>query len=235
MNRAARAITKSIDDGSYFTETKEWYFQKFLMPAAQRTAMLIMAALMVIALYVMLDLMRISYSDKSYPFSIFSNDQTKYFPVLNSIGRGNEPINISVARYFASYYVQSREAYSYDNFVGDSLNTTLNAISVLSSRRVFHDYQDSLDTTLNPDSPLTIFKNSVQRTIQVDNVEISSAFPIPDRAKVYFTAIDTSGDGTKKSTRYVADLDFNMSDSVRVIDKQVPLTFLVTRYRTYKL
>lgn len=235
MIKPGIAIRKSIDNGEYFSQTKEWYFQKYLMPAAQRTGILILVSLILIALYVMLDLARISYSDKQYPFSIYSVDQTRYFPVLNSIGQDNENINISVARYFASYYVSKRESYNYEDFLPENLDITLNSVSTLSSRRIFHDYNDYIDSDLNPDSPINKFKNTMRRSIVIDRVEFNGNYPLPERAKVYYRALDRYNDGRQETSNYVADMDFNMSDSLRVIDKDVPLTFLVTRYRTYKL
>lgn len=228
-------IVQKVEDGSYFKDALEWYSCRYIYPFTSRSAMLLIVIFFIFASYVMLKVTHHDYQHKQYPLPIYAEDEVLYIPKIKSISTQKEPINISVARYLSSKYVTFREGYNPNDFI-ELLNkeVLLKKIKALSSKKIFNDYQNFMNPDINPDSPIIFYKGHTQRIISIKNVEFKGHPFNPDYAIVTYEAYEkTKASNTK--TQWKAEVDFMMSDIGQVFDKKVPLKFIVTRYRTYKL
>ena len=103
----------------------------------------------------------------------------------------------------------------------------------LSSFKIFRNYLNYMDPDFNSDSPLISYKNHTQRIIKITKVELTGNPFRPDAAEVAFQAEERGVFGESVST-WKAEVDFNMSDIEKIFKKQSRLSFVVTRYNTYK-
>jgi type IV secretion system protein VirB8 len=107
-------------------------------------------------------------------------------------------------------------------------------IRALSSRKIFSSYVDYIDTSRNPDSPIILYKNNVKRIIEVEKIVFPKVSNSPEHVKVYYKAIEKS-DTNEKTSRWVADMSFSMTDVNNVLDDKANIQFTVTKYNTYTI
>lgn len=235
MNEAKRLIAKMIDSGEYFRDAKEWYAAKYLYPYTQRIYIGIIAGILIVFTTVIFKTALIDNTKERYPFPIYAEDEVKYFFKIKPISAGAEPVAISVARYFASIYVESREQYDF-KIINDKENwkEMLRKVRELSSRKVFSDYVDYIDTSTNPDSPIIRYKDFTKRKIEIQKVEFPKISNNPASAKIYYKAIEITSNDEKVSF-WVADLNFSMSEIDKIIDDKSGVEFTITKYTTSQL
>lgn len=234
INESRYAIVKHIDNGQYFRDSLDWYIAKYLYCYTYRTYLFLIMGLVGFCLFPLYFQYQQVSTTKHYPFPIYSIDEVKYYPVIKSLASEKEPITVSIARYLAGYYVQIREEYRYENQFGENKDILYNKLESLSSHKVFRDYTNYMDPDFNPDSPLVLYKTNKVRTIRIQEVKFIGNQLNPDSAKITYEATERNNYGEQKSN-WRAELDFNMDNTKSLDDKQSHLSFLVTRYRTYKL
>jgi type IV secretory pathway component VirB8 len=226
-------IAKKIDLGHYFRDTFEWYATKHMYFYTFRAYLAIMLIFVCVGLGFMYLVSQMTFVVKSYPFPIYALDETKYFPIMKPISTEKESINISVARYLVGKYVLLREEYKFAEQSGEAKAILEQKIRNLSSFKIFRNYLNYMDPDFNSDSPLISYKNHTQRIIKITKVELTGNPFRPDAAEVAFQAEERGVFGESVST-WKAEVDFNMSDIEKIFKKQSRLSFVVTRYNTYK-
>jgi type IV secretion system protein VirB8 len=235
ISEVNKAIAEHIDSGKYFEDARDWYISKYVMLFSIRALYAIIALIIGISAHVIFDSARQDYTVKQYPFSIYAEDELKYFPLIKSIARKKEPINLSVAKYLASQYVELRENYKFSNQVGEEKDKLLMKISSLSTKKVYRDYLNYMDPNLNPDSPLVVYKNVTQRIVSVKEITSpNNKNVIPDNIEVKFEASEIDKEGNIIKTNWIAEVEFSMSDIDKVFDKTETLNFIVTKYYVRK-
>lgn len=226
-------IAKKIDLGHYFRDTFEWYSAKHTYYFTFRAYMVILLLLVLVGTSFMYIVSQMTFVVKSYPFPIYALDETKYFPVIKPISTEKESINISVARYLVGKYVLLREEYKFAEQTGEAKVILEQKIRNLSSFKMFRNYLNYMDPDFNADSPLILYKNHTQRLIEIVRVNLTGNPFKPDSAEVDFKATEKGIFGESETT-WKATMDFNMSDIEKIFKKQSRLSFVVTRYNTYK-
>jgi len=229
MNEAKKLIAKMVDSGEYFSEAKNWYAYKYIYPYTHRFYILLVGVFVACFTYLMIQVSVIDYIKKKYPFPIYFEDVVKLYPKIKGISKGIEPIPISVSRYLLSQYVITRESYDYNMLNKESWERMLRRIRAMSSRKIFSNFVDYIDTSKNPESPVLRYKYNVKRIINIEKVVFPSNSYNPDTAKVYFTASE-KGKDVDNTHRYIANIEFSMTDVDNVIDNDAPLQFTVTKY-----
>jgi type IV secretory pathway component VirB8 len=218
MDKPNKTIANSIESGTYF-----------------RFAMLIVTVIILIGTYVMIDLANLSYQDKKYPFPLFATDQVKYFPRIKNIARASEDVNVSMAKYLCSYYVDLRESYNFENYSPENRKDTFLKVANLSTRKTYNDFEELNDPLKNPDAPVIIYKNSVKRNIEVTEIKTDTSTSTPNFMTVFYNIITKASDGSTTTEKYRAEINFNMTYMMNVINHNNDFSFLVIGYQTYKL
>ncbi len=235
MNEAKKLIAKMIESGEYFSDAREWYASKYLYPYTQKAYIGVIAIVLIIFTIIIFQTTLLDNIKKKYPFPLYTEDEVNYYSKILPIADGSEPIPISVARYFASSYVKVREGYDFGVIDDkDNWKRLLREVRELSSRKVFSDYVDYVDTYRNPDSPVIRYKSNTKRIIEIEKVEFPRISNSPESAKVYYKAIEKT-DKDEKTSFWVANLTFSMTDIDNVLDNKVKLQFTITKYDTYEI
>lgn len=229
-----KQVKESVRKGEYFQDAREWYAAKYLQPISMRAQFIVLTVLIIIATAISVYTMQRSFVSMAMPFSIYAKDQVELYPLLKKLARRTEPLEISVARYFVSKYVELRESYNYVDFMEENKDTLMIKVQALSSRRIFKEYTTSLDPEENINSPIILYKNQVRRSVEVTGVEFKKVDGALDSAVVNFTAIEQSKDSSTQK-RYKADIHFMISDIANVSEGKEKLSFLVTSYKIYQL
>jgi len=236
IDQVNKNIQRYVDIGDYFTDARQWYAYKYLLPYTLRTLAFIFFAIAALAAYIMFNLYQQESEVKIQPFPMFAYDSVNYYPRAKPISNVKEPINISVARYLSSEYIKFRESYNFKNLENETSKTVLrNKIKSLSSRKVYNEYLDYIDPVKNPNSPIIIYKDTKEIEVQIDSVELMGQWDFPETAKITFSKIENDGDN-KVVTKWNADISFTMLD----LDKKNEngssnLSFTITYYKTYML
>ncbi|AIF81591.1 putative type IV secretion system protein [endosymbiont of Acanthamoeba sp. UWC8] len=235
MDEAKQIIAKMIDNGEYFNDSKEWYASKYLYSYTQKAYIGIIAIFSVIFTIVIFKTVMIDNIKKLYPFPLYSEDEVKYYSKIIPVSKGSEPVTISVARYFASAYIKSREEYDF-KVVNDkeAWKELLRRVRELSSRKIFSDYVDYIDTTTNPDSPIIKYKDSIKRIIQIQNIEFPKNSVNPESAIVYYKAIEQT-DKEEKVSFWKTSITFSMSNIENILDNKSEVEFTITKYDNSEL
>ncbi len=235
LDQVNKNIQRYVDSAGYFTDVREWYAYKYLLPFTLRSYMMLILIAVSIASYIMYQLVKQDAELKQMPFPMYAYDTVNYFPHIQPLTDIKEPINISIARYMVGQYVKLRESYSYSDFQGENMTNALARIKTLSSLKIYRDYADYVDPETNPDSPLIRYKDKTRRTITVKTVELFGLYDLPERAKVVFESKEKSKTAEEVTT-WEAEINFKMLDlEKKDKDGKSNLSFTVISYTTYKL
>jgi type IV secretion system protein VirB8 len=235
LDQVNKNIQRFVDSGKYFEDAKQWYASKYLFVYSLRTYVIIFFVVIAFATKIMYDLFEQESSLKLYPFPIYAYDTVNYFPKIKPISTVKEPINVSVARYLSGQYVVFREGYTYNDFQGENRIILNNKIRSLSSRKIYREFLDYVDPSLNPDSPQIKYKNKITRTINVLNVELFGKYELPEGAKVTYETVERERTEST-STKWVANIKFTMLDlEKKDEDGNSTLSYTVTNYKSNKL
>lgn len=235
LDQVNKNIQRYVDSAGYFTDVKEWYAYKYLLPYTLRSYIILILLGVIISFYIMYQLVKQDAELKYVPFPMYAYDTVRYFPNIKPLSDVKEPINISVARYMASQYVKFRESYQYSDFEGENMQNSLSRIKTLSSLKIYRDFADYVDPEENPDSPIIKYKDKTRRVIEIKSVELFGQYDLPERAKVVFEAIEKSKT-SQDTTTWMAEINFKMLDLEKKDENgRSNLSFTVISYLTYKL
>ena len=223
-------LHQQIENGEYFERAKNWYADKYLSVNTQVAALLVFFVIAATGTYFIVDSMLDKYFSVKYPVPIYVDDQVNFESRIKSLVEGNEPIDISVARYLVTQYVIYREEYKYNGANQDIVQEKLSAIRTSSSRRVFSDYLNHISPQKNPNSPILQYKSQTQRVISIVSVDFPEKANRPSIANVIFKASEINSEG-EKSSYWLAKLNFSLNNIMNVLDYKSNLNFIVTGYQ----
>lgn len=230
MEETRKVIAEMIENESYFKEAHAWYNWKFLSPYSHRLYMLIICLTICVFAGLIVQVIFLATSKQEYPFPIYVDDQINFFSKMIPLSDKVEPIPTSMAKYFAKEYIETRESYNYDYLNTEEWRGLLLKIRAMSSRKIYGQYMDYLDSSKNADSPEVRYKRHTRRLINVDSVVIPpKQESAPSSAIVYFTAIE-QGRREYVTSKWIANLEFTMTNLDKLIEDKYPLQFAVTKY-----
>lgn len=227
-------VKKAIQSGEFYQDAKEWYLSRFVQPMSLRAQVALLTILITIATLISLYTIQRSFVSTAIPFAIWAKDQVTLYPRLQKLAHRTEPLEISVARYFVSKYVDLRESYNYIDFLDENKESYLVKLQALSSRKSFREYMEFMNPDDNPESPIVLYKNQTRRSVAIETVSFNKVQGYLDSATVVFKTTEKSKDALTES-RYRADVHFMISNIENVAAKKERLMFFVTSYQIYKL
>ena len=233
-------ITETIKSGSYFSDAREWYAKKYLLPLTHRAFLIMLTALSIflaiVAVRVFTTFLPLV---EVVPIAVSVDNSVEQISRLKYIGKPKEDSNESVMKYLAARYVEAREAYDYESFRS---GLKLTYLKDFSSRPEFDKYKELIND--NVKSPLFVYKKSVSRYInpievvivdggKIEGEEFSSG---QKKVSVKFRA-DEVGLSETKSSIWLANilLNYEKVEYSKEIKKFSPLDFKVLYYEVSKL
>lgn len=231
MSNDRQEIAQKVRDGSYFKDAREWYALKYLYPASERSIICIFTVVAFVALIPIATLLKLATSSTDkLPFPIYVADSATHVSVIKPLIQGTETVQESVARHLIFDYVMAREEYIYSTMTSEKLKKLLKKIKSSSAKQVLNEYTAYMNEN-NPYSPLTLYKDHVNRLISNLSLSFLDKDKTSGRAKVIFDATEQSPDGKSKVSTWEASIDFKLPDIETIAKSGAPLRFVVSYYR----
>lgn len=234
MDQNQQYIAQSVKDGSYFAEAKEFYAIKYLYPFTLRAQILLISMLVVVGAYVSFQTFINDYISVPVPFAMYARDQVNYYPMIKPLALETEPVELSISRYLAQRYVILRESYDYKDFTADNKAHSFEEIRALSSKKVYREYTDYMDTEINSSSPLLLYKNKFKKKVAITHSQLNKVEGQLVGATIDYT-VHTKSLTSNEIGHYRADIEFYLNSLDKVAAGQEKLDFIITQYSTYKL
>jgi type IV secretion system protein VirB8 len=207
MDKINRSIVENLYSNSYFAESRKWYLAIHILPIVERSYMLLLALIFIIAaLNGLISIQTINHKIPYFLVPITMQDTITYQPVikpLESVIKEATPYK-AFAKYFASKYVLTRESYNYNNIDNQTIK-----IKNISTNHVAQEFKDLLDLN-NPNSPLLRYQKNATRSITIKDIEF-----LHDDNNVIVTfeaKVDDPKSETPEITYWLANISFSMSD-----------------------
>ncbi|MFT6332268.1 MAG: type IV secretion system protein VirB8 [Lentimonas sp.] len=243
-------IKRSVADGSYFKDAREWYIFRYIQPICERTILFFINIFTAFVTYILV----ISVVDffpikEEVPIRIIAKDTSRYFstikPLKDSIN--TKTIDESVLKYLLTKYVEKRENFDFreeDNI--EKLSNKILYIKNNSSIKEHKNFQKFLSRA-NPASPIKYFDSDFQRIANVESVY----FPvkkvddfvnkakyfvlseIPESAEIRYEITTKINSKIASVKKYLVKVNFNFSG----VDSNTSskLEFAVTSYQIYTI
>ncbi len=254
-------VKDSIVDGSFFEDSKNWYYFRYLSPLYHR-ANLIISLIFLLIVISMLKLM----SDSIFPLvvkqPIFvpTNDRNlsdaKIVKLRYKKGENNYDPEVttfddSIIKYLIMNYVKDREEFDFSRGSVEDVNKKFNKIKSNSNFREYKNFQYFMSKE-NKNSPINFFGKNVKRKIFNETIKFYRRPPknfgekvlffianiIPLEAEVRFDAelINIDEYGTKKSTyeSFLVKIKYEYQPIFKN-DKNDKINFSVNQYILYKI
>lgn len=198
------SIRKSVADGSYFDNTKQWFDEIYHRPIGERSYFILITFLSAVTIFFStITYFSMQPLSRTIPYTIYSKDLAEELPIIKPLRVAPaEDINISIARFLLTNYVKERESYRYDVV---KLEWQFNRVRSTSGEQEFKRYQDSLNPE-NPASPFTKYGRDATREVNIYNLNMNLDME-PQRAAIYYTTTVKRGKETQKNN-WVANITF---------------------------
>lgn len=226
-------INEVIESGEYFQEAKLWYSRRYMYAQTQNFYMLLLAMVFGTIAFIMVNVTTTDYITTKIPFPVYIDDSVHDVSHMYPLAKGNENINLSVARYMVTRYTKMRETYNYKLLDEEYLNKLLMDIKSVSSLKTYNQFAKYIDPTINSYSPIVKYRTAMVRNVNVDNIRFNTIEPKPTSAQVYFRVFEIGSDDTT-ITNWCADISFDMSNINYVLQKKKEISFVVTQYKSYE-
>jgi type IV secretory pathway component VirB8 len=230
MDIVNKSVLNNIKSGQYFIDARVWYSRKFVYPVIERSLMIIIATIFLLALLNWVNVILSLYPNKIVvPVTIYNSDSITYQPLIKNVSKGEIHPDPShpIAKYLAANYVKTRESYNYKK-----LKEQVDKIRNNSTKFVYKQFYSSISMD-NPQSPVLIFQDTNIRTIDIKSTNYSTD---ENNILVKFDAT-TINYKTKisETTSWVANVSFSMSDINNVITDNKKFYFIVTNYQAQQI
>jgi type IV secretion system protein VirB8 len=235
-------LANSIDDGSYFAESRKWYTLVYMYIMPERCVYIVFTALaLTAASMVLLSLIMLNPIRPAVPLLFPMQNVLAEVPSIKKMRTSPyQAVNDAVQRFFLKEYVSRRENYSFD-----SIQTSFRFLRQHSTAEVMNGYRRFIDPS-SVRSPINMYARKATRRIYLRSIIISRVDDGPindyseDReyyAEVYFVAV-VDKEGTLEETEWKAQVTFDYQQ-LKVIQpedlanekpKITPMKFTVTDY-----
>lgn len=206
---------RQIKDGRYFSDAREWYAVRYLMPIPERSLLLLITSFSLIAGMVAV---WTSYSMfpviRPYEVIIKVDDSKDNYSVIRRLTEPNLTTRQSIAKYLLQDYVTVRESYDYKEF-GPQFARMREA----SSKKVYREFEQEMSTS-NPNSRTVNFGKYMTRSTKV----LSSAFAeegrYTEKAAVIFETTVIGKKGEKSVERWGAHISYTLEDISKIVKER---------------
>lgn len=237
MDEISKSLMKQIKEGRYFSDAREWYSLRYLMPVPERSLLIFITSLSIVASIVAV---WTSYSMfpvvRPYEVIIKAESSLDYYAVIKRLTEENLTTRQSIAKYLLQDYVVTRESYDYKEF-----EPQFRRMKEASSKKVYREFAEEMSTS-NPNSRTVNYGKYTTREVKV----LSSAFAeegrYTEKAAVIFETMVIGRKGNKSVERLGAHISYTLGDIDKIIEKRKAgepydgrLEFIVTNYTVQKL
>jgi len=247
-----------VQDGSYFEDSLDWYFFRYIKPICDRTYLLLTGIFCVIILYSLTEMYSQAMPLKvEPPIFMASDDNPELFPRITQLRKINDQDviekNVStdevLVRFLLQNYVETRESYDYSAANIGDVNLKLSQIRHTSSADEYRSFQTTMSKD-NPNSPVLNFGRNVMQVAKVQWVRLIRQEPhdfsekaremlitkLPNEAEVKFVISTIVKEGsdliTQKNEVRIAKIVFDYTPINR--DQKGEIGFVVKSYRLFK-
>jgi type IV secretion system protein VirB8 len=233
---SAEELIEYVDSGRYFEDARSWYNDKFVMPFVQRTWLIVIAIVAVISfVLVSINISTLLPLVEKVPYIMQVKDADSQYVKIASLEQEDGDAWIAVSSYLVKSYITTWESYRFSDFRGDNLMQRKQRMRRNSARDLFQQY-DALLNDSNPRNPIRIYRNEAQRDITFDDLRFMKVDSGSAKVSVDFTATITQlVSGEKQSTKWNAEMIFQLPIIDPESQKGTPLGFLVTAYTVTSL
>lgn len=238
---------KQIKDGRYFSDAREWYSLRYLMPVPERSLLIFITALSLVAGMVAV---WTSYSMfpvvRSYEVIVKVDDSLEHYSVIQRLTEENLTTRQSIAKYLLEDYVKVRESYDYTNFQPQFLR-----MKEASSKKVYREFENEMSTS-NPNSRTVNLGKYTTRDVTILSFAFAEEGRYTEKAAVIFETTVIGRKGEKSVERWGAHISYTMEDIDKIIKRRKEkemgdntsssdgsdndrLEFYVTNYKVQKL
>ncbi len=247
-------VKTSVENGSYFKDSLNWYLLRYVNPICDRTLMAFAGIISCISLYFLIQIISSTFPlVEKVPIVISDHDASLYRPVIKELKKidVNKTFTADelVAKYLLSTYVVNRESYDYRASDVSEVNTKFNRIKNNSSYGEYKNFQLFMSRE-NAESPLNNFGRNIYQTTEIVAINFKKeqknysqfrAFfknNIPQEAEITFTntthTVNEDGTQTQKRQNYLARIKFKF-DGLDRDAKSGVLNFVVNEYNLFKI
>lgn len=249
-------VKKSVEEGSYFEDSFNWYCLRYVGPLCERTILIIAALISIVVLFYIYGLVRMMFPlVQTFPITIKAKDQSLYFPHLVSLELKDEnknsiTVDEAIAKYLLSVYIKDRESYDYSKGEIAEVNAKFNRLKNTSSSAEYKKFQLFMSDS-NRNSPIYSFGKNIMRKVEVNSITFPIAnsdnlvkkakdflnIRIPTEAEINFTATTISSveDEVKKvNETFVAKVRFSLIP-ISKGEKGKSINFMVNDYQLFKV
>ncbi len=219
---------------SYFLKARYWYVDKYLAVGIQLIYSLVMFVIVAFCVMTSVEEATSNGFEHKIPIIVYAHDQVNYFTDVKGISEKGDSINISVARYLVKKYIMIREGYRYGALSQSERGDRIMMIRANSSRKVFDQYVSYLSPSINPESPVLMYRYDTERIVGDVQISFNKDTERPSQAYAKFTVKEISINGEKYED-WEAKIRFSMNDIDDVITNDAEINFIITDYESLKL
>lgn len=235
---ASAAITQSLEDGSYFAQSLNWYKTVFVAPIGQRSWMLVFAITAIISAFASLLALDGLLPVTNRPAIPATQERIWDYVIAGTrIRQSGEGRDEAILRFFVSEYVKRRETYNRNRF-----DDFQRFVEKHSTEEVYNQYT-SVFGKQNPRSLYNALGKSGRRSIEIEDIRVKFSSASAE-ARVIFKASFFANADLPSSKWRVRLRGFYRPMIVReqldVIDADVkldikPASFKVSEYELEKI
>lgn len=210
-------VRKKVEEGTYYTEAKNWYAKKYLGPVVERSYFLLLCLICIALMYVgimnvkqimdskneelddyvteiPIPLLTNFYTATKFPFIYRLSSFRDYEERLKTFPRGyperpEEPIipQKAVAEFLIARYVLTRETFNSNTYSADQFKKIDRLVKTNSSKNVYTRYKTYMNRR-NKNSPFIRYGKRVKREIDIIDIQFLDDEYYKGVAKVRYTA-----------------------------------------------
>jgi type IV secretory pathway component VirB8 len=230
MGEASRSIARSIKNGQYFVDARNWYSVYCLYPKIERSFYFLLLSALVVILFIAFSFYTVlSNNVENMTFVTYPENTIKQETKIFNLDRKTDP-KIAVLKYLVENYTVTWEKYDY-NTISDQVNFIVN-----NSSEDLGQFFSEFMSINNTNSPLFFYQQSQIREIKIITSEIDDRKKI---AKITFQAnvINLNNNNAiTSSTKWNAYINYSISDLQSLIEsKAKKIDFTVLKYQSVKV
>ncbi len=186
-------IAQSIEDGSYFKDSRRWYSVVYMSIMPERCFYIILTTIAAITgLIALVALAKLHPIVPAQPILLPMKNVTRDIPIIQRLRHSPyQSVNDALQRYFLEQYVTKRENYSFETIQSD-----FRFLDRYSNDGVMAAYRKYIDPG-SPRSPINRYERRADRTIDISRMAIRRA--------------DNRAETWKEDGSYIADIFFTAS------------------------
>ncbi|MDA9231488.1 type IV secretion system protein [Rickettsiales bacterium] len=242
-------IAQSVEDGSFFKDSFEWYSFYYLKSVCDRSWLVIIISINAVILYILLLMAEDSFPlVRKVPIVINEKDSVNLIPIISSLKESTSDTNLEepIIKLLLIKYLKEREEYDFEKMTTKDLGKKFDIIKNNSSAAEFRKFRLSLDLD-NPKSPIKYFGQDINKEVKMisfsfnkkkndDFISKARKFmtvEVPKSADIRYQLITDYGD-KKTVDNYLARIEFKFP-YINQENINKDLNFIVTSYDLFTI